>query len=574
MFCIPCGGKGGDGVDEPKIDTAAKASAPPGARATSRLSLPGGGTGFLDANDEAYEQAKALSQMRGDGTREIDTALDQHRREARALAEAIMERADSLERDGGDGSKHPTAFAERRCFSTYLEGPPDGCYFVGHTNTDMDSVAAAIGGAHLFGGVACRSERSLNGEVAFALEFSGYADWEGRVGVDPQTGRLLRGDAARKAQAAAEAAASTPVQGADAYPPHIDDVKGALDPYDAARGLVLVDHNEPGQMPPSVGGVAFGDAAADAKAAAAMRGKIKGVIDHHAVSDKFKSAGPCFVDIRPWGSTCSIIAHMYVRLGKAMPECVAKILLCGILSDTINLTSPTTSSADRLMATLLVFMSGIEHPNELASDMFKAKTRWFVDLGAYEMVRGDQKTFSAGELKFGWATVEVTAADVVLENAADILLELRVLKEDKGYDYVFLSVVDIIQKQTWLLLCGAAELELAKAAFGGATSAACSSDKFGPLHAALQLRVENTKMDLGSRVSRKLEFVPPVTDVLASGWTPPEVASRQSRAEEAPFAFVEKKGECCKLERRYSRMGDLERASRVKHGHGKNPMEA
>ena len=56
-----------------------------------------------------------------------------------------------------DIGQHPTAMVERfaaqSCNLT-------GCVFVGHTNTDMDSVASAIGGAHLFRGVACRSERA------------------------------------------------------------------------------------------------------------------------------------------------------------------------------------------------------------------------------------------------------------------------------------------------------------------------------------------------------------------------------------------------------------------------------
>ena len=100
-------------------------------------------------------------------------------------------------------------------------------------------------------------------------------------------------------------------------------------------------------------------------------------------------------------------------------------------SDTINLTSPTTTDADRLMATLLwcrrsaapllsskdpplfnspllcrhhiiyllpdaafpaqystrSFLGRVERPNELASAMFRAKTAWVVGLGAFEMVR-------------------------------------------------------------------------------------------------------------------------------------------------------------------------------------------
>ena len=62
---------------------------------------------------------------------------------------------------------------------------------------------------------------------------------------------------------------------------------------------------------------------------------------------------------------------------------------------------------------------------------------------------------------------------------------------------------------------------------------------------------EDTKMDIGSRISRKKEFVPPVDAVLSSPWEPvPEV---KSVVEEAPFAFLSGKGlTCCKFERQYS----------------------
>ena len=555
MLCSPCTSKRSD-VVEPSPNTLAVDS--------RRRSLPGNNTGFLDICGEAEEE-----EAKGESSTTFDKVLDKHKFEAQALATAILERADDISKKQGTSAsvaRHPEAFAEAHCFPTYV---PLGCFVVGHTNTDMDSVASAIGAAHLFGGVACRAERSLNGEITHALEFSEYDKWEGRSGIDLSSGKIIYGAAARKAQEAQEAAVGKP--GAASFPPFIDDLPMAIDPYNASGGLVLVDHNEPGQSPTSIGNVLSGD---DAKRASAMRNRIKGVIDHHAVSDKFKSSGPCFVDIRPWGSACSIVTSMYVRLGKPMPVPVAKVLLCGILSDTINLTSPTTTDADRLMATLLVFLAGVEHPNQLASAMFKAKTRWFVDLGAYEMVRGDQKTFSAGEAKFGWATVEVTAADVVLETAAEILLELRVLKEEKGYNYVFLSVVDIIQKPTWLLLCGAGELALAREAFGGETSAACPPDSLTELHKELNLYAADTKMDLGTKVSRKLEFVPPVVETLSSGWTPPAEIRRKSLAEEAPFAFVDQKDACCKLQRRFSRAGDLEAAAAVKHGHAMGEFEA
>jgi len=49
---------------------------------------------------------------------------------------------------------------------------PVGTTFVGHTNTDMDSVASSIGAAHLFDGHAAKAS-SLNTETIFALDHWG-----------------------------------------------------------------------------------------------------------------------------------------------------------------------------------------------------------------------------------------------------------------------------------------------------------------------------------------------------------------------------------------------------------------
>ena len=44
---------------------------------------------------------------------------------------------------------------------------------VGHVNTDLDSVAGAIGAANLYGGIPLISEHNLNGEILFALKEAG-----------------------------------------------------------------------------------------------------------------------------------------------------------------------------------------------------------------------------------------------------------------------------------------------------------------------------------------------------------------------------------------------------------------
>lgn len=113
----------------------------------------------------------------------------------------------------------------------------------------------------MFDGIPTRSEVEVNGEIEYALKYAGLD-----------------------------------------LPEFWDDIPDAKDPF-SKRNIVLVDHNEPGQMISSLGTVAFPDStdsAIDMKVANAMRNRIKGVIDHHALSEKFATAKPIFIDIRPW----------------------------------------------------------------------------------------------------------------------------------------------------------------------------------------------------------------------------------------------------------------------------------
>lgn len=75
---------------------------------------------------------------------------------------------------------------------------------------------------------------------------------------------------------------------------------------------------------------------------------------------------------------------------------------------------------------------------------------------------------------------------------AELLPELLTSKAEKGVDFLFLAVVNIVVIRSNLLMCDAPEVALAKLAFGGVLTSV-------------------GVMDLGCRVSRKKEFVPPLT---------------------------------------------------------------
>lgn len=324
--------------------------------------------------------------------------------------------------------------------------------FVGHLVTDLDSVAGAIGAAALYGGKAVTASE-VNSETEFALK-----QW----GVDA--------------------------------PPRIEDV--VKERPDAK--VCLVDHQQTSQMNPAIN-----------------PDNVVGVIDHHALQSKtIVTDRPIYIDIRPWGSMSTIIAHTYLTHGRRPPTSVAGMLLCAILSDTLNLMGPTTTEWDRMMVAVLADLTEVDDIQLLASQQFKAKSKELAGLSAHGLVNGDQKEFSfdndfSGNV--GFAVVETTDDAVIIDRLDELLPEMVACKKERNLDVLFLAVVNIVELKGTLLICGPSELSLAKAAFGNEDGN----------HDALFLNEDATLMDLGNRVSRKKDYIPEVTRAIKAGWTKP-----------------------------------------------------
>ena len=326
------------------------------------------------------------------------------------------------------------------------------CVFVGHVVTDLDSVAGAIGAAALYGGTAALASK-VNSETQFALDY-----W--KVTEDPTIGPLLPVEQVLQGQPDAK--------------------------------ICLVDHQQTSQMNPAV---------------LEKSENIVGVIDHHALQNKtIVTDKPIFIDIRPWGSMSTIIAHTFLTHKKRPTKAVAGLLLCAILSDTLNLLGPTTTEWDRLMVAVLAEITELDDIQLLASQQFKAKSKELANTSAYGLVNGDQKTFSmagpnwTGDI--GFAVVETTDDQVILDKVEELLPELVACKKEKNLNCLFLAIVNIVQLKSCLLICGPGEKSLAQAAFDG------------PM-------LSESVMDLGKRVSRKKDFIPILTSTVKQGWTKP-----------------------------------------------------
>ena len=358
----------------------------------------------------------------------LDRALAAYGQEVDAIAASLATRAaESASQKDADGRRaHPTAYVESL---TARISVPAGCLFVGHTNTDMDSVGGAVAAAELYNGRACLAEpvQKLNGEIMYACQYARTGARPAWSADDIQAWKASHGD-------------TVDAFGSGAAPlAYFGDV---FDPDGPGPGVVMVDHNAPSQMVPAL------------KACVVDAGRtdvLKGIIDHHALDEKISTKGPLFMDVRPWGSMCTIVTHSFLRSAKPIPKDVARLMLCAIMSDTVNLTSPTTTLADKYIVPLLTRFCGEADHNKLAQGLFRAKTAWFAALSPFECVRADQKDFESvgrdGEsFRWGWATVEVNEPGKLLSQANHLLLELQTLKDDKALAFAFLSVVDLNAK--------------------------------------------------------------------------------------------------------------------------------
>ena len=217
---------------------------------------------------------------------------------------------------------------------------------------------------------------------------------------------------------------------------------GILTRTNLARGLkrsvILVDHNEMSQS---------ADGIEDAS--------ILEVVDHHRVGD-VQTAGPILFLNMPVGSTATIVARRFEELGVEIPEPMAGLLLGAILSDTVLLKSPTTTSIDRDVAARLESLLGLDAA-EFGMELFKARTAGR-PFSAKDAVSSDMKEYRASDAIIAIAQVETVDIAEVLEHADEMQTVMESLREARGYDLVVLMVTDVVREGSEIFASGRTRL--------------------------------------------------------------------------------------------------------------------
>ncbi len=234
--------------------------------------------------------------------------------------------------------------------------------------------------------------------------------------------------------------------------------------------VFLVDHNDLSQS-------------------VAKKENVIGVLDHHLLSGT-KTDKPIFFRVEPVGSTSTLVYKLMKESGVAIEEKEAALLLTGVISDTLNLNSPTTTSEDIDAYYELKDISK-KDPNVLAVKMFEAKSD-FSGKSVKEIISGDLKAYDFGGKKIGIGVAETTAVSFFLENENNILEEIKKMKDEEGFHSLFFGAVDIVKQNTYFYPAGEEEKEVVKNLFQG-------EDK-------------GAYFFLKGIASRKKEIAPPLSD--------------------------------------------------------------
>lgn len=204
--------------------------------------------------------------------------------------------------------------------------------------------------------------------------------------------------------------------------------------------VILVDHNEPGQALGSL-----------------EEAELIEILDHHRLGNHSTHIPIRFtVDIV--GSTSTLISEQIEDAGLSAPASLAGMLLAGLLSDTLILTSPTTTSRDRTAAERLGRWA-FKRPSPLSGETVESYGKAIIQAGAglesrdaMDIVSSDLKLYQAGKYNFAIAQAEVTNQMQLTDNLTRVTEALNKLKAQRSLDFAMLMITDVVGNSSRLIM--------------------------------------------------------------------------------------------------------------------------
>ncbi len=197
------------------------------------------------------------------------------------------------------------------------------------------------------------------------------------------------------------------------------------------KQVIMVDHNEYSQS-----------------ALGIEEAEILEVVDHHKIGS-IRTTMPISFRNMPVGSTCTIVYQMYRESGYHPEKDVAGLLLSGIISDTLNFKSPTTTNIDKEVTLKLNEILELDI-DSFAKEMFKVGTS-LEGLTTEEIFYRDFKTFDVENGKLGVSQVFTLDIENVMDRSEEIIDFIKNEHKKHGYIATLLIITDIINEGSTLL---------------------------------------------------------------------------------------------------------------------------
>ena len=173
------------------------------------------------------------------------------------------------------------------------------------------------------------------------------------------------------------------------------------------------------------------------------------IIDHHRL-DAPKTISPIFIDAEPLGSTCTIVYKLFRSNGLIPSDMVAKVLLMGILCDTLVLKSPTTTPIDIRFAKELANLCGISDVEEFGTRLFSFSLT-LTEQDPEKVIRNDFKEYKDHGIRIGIGQCEVNTLADLAEYRDQYLETLVAVRNSLALDWAMLMVTDVFKGNSILL---------------------------------------------------------------------------------------------------------------------------
>ena len=198
--------------------------------------------------------------------------------------------------------------------------------------------------------------------------------------------------------------------------------------------LVLVDHNELTQAVPGADEVTIAE-----------------IIDHHRLG-ALNTAQPILFINEPVGSTCTIVADLFRRENLQPTPSIAGIMMSGLISDTLHLNGPTTTSKDALILAWLSEIAGV-NSKHLAEEIFNSGSVILAN-PPEKVVRSDFKVYEEDGVRYAVSQVEELGFGNFWQHAKAIAHAVQELRDEERLVFAALLITDINTQNSLLLVKG------------------------------------------------------------------------------------------------------------------------